>query len=285
MAGLISLLTMAVSPASLVFEIWRDSLSQPFRNPIGLILFLTPSLALVIVALLLFSGLNLYKEWKKASLDVGEGLQAQRKHVGKAVVAVFVLGALLLVTILHRLYWLTVWDNTYDPFGYLWLALPLLTTVFSTILLSMILPHRTKLPGFFFLFISTSMFVVSASAQRIDFRQLTDERAKRVSQAIESYYDREGQYPQDLQQLGFWYIFSLPEPVIIYGQNWCYDGGDDYYRLGYVYREHWSDPRLSGRVFSMNGETPVLHRMCDEEITALQIRHPDYPYTYWASDE
>lgn len=44
------------------------------------------------------------------------------------------------------------------------------------------------------------------------------------------------------------YVLSLPGPVIIYGQDWCHDGGDDYYRLGYVVCEHWSGPRLTGQV-------------------------------------
>ena len=82
------------------------------------------------------------------------------------------------------------------------------------------------------------MIAVSARAQSVDFRQLTEERAERASQAIETYCAREGRYPQDLRQLTPGYVLSLPGPVTIYGQDWCFDGGDDYYRLGYVYREH-----------------------------------------------
>jgi hypothetical protein len=129
------------------------------------------------------------------------------------------------------------------------------------------------------------MIAVSARAQRVDFRQLTEERAERVTQAIETYYAREGHYPQDLRQLTPWYALSLPGPVIIYGQEWCYDGGEDYYRLGYVYREHWSDPRLIGQIYKTKGEVPDLHGMCEEEVVALQKRYPDYPYEYWMDGE
>ena len=87
------------------------------------------------------------------------------------------------------------------------------------------------------------MFAVSARAQRVDFRQLKGERTGWTSQAIETYYARKGSYPQDLRQLTPWYVLSLPGPVIIYGQDWCYDGGDDYYRLG-TYTENTGATRV-----------------------------------------
>ena len=118
------------------------------------------------------------------------------------------------------------------------------------------------------------MIAVSARAQRVDFRQLTEERAERVSQAIETTYTRKGSYPQDLQHLIPWYVLSLPGPVTIYGQDWCYDGGEDYYRLGYVYREHWSDPDLHGRIYRAKGKVPDLPGICAEEIAALEKRYP-----------
>jgi len=134
-----------------------------------------------------------------------------------------------------------------------------------------------KWAGFLYsLLIPALMIAVSARAQRVDFRQLTEERAERVTQAIETYYAREGHYPQDLRQLVPRYVLSLPGPVIIYGQDWCYDGGEDYYRLGYVYREHWSDPDLHGRIYRTKGETLDLPGICAEEIAALENRYPAF---------
>jgi hypothetical protein len=120
------------------------------------------------------------------------------------------------------------------------------------------------------------MIAVSARAQRVDFRQLTEERAERVTQAIETYYAREGRYPQDLRQLVPRYVLSLPGPVIIYGQDWCYDGGEDYYRLGYLDREHWSDPRLFGRVYSAKGDSPLKVDVCQPAIDIYRAQHPDW---------
>jgi hypothetical protein len=135
------------------------------------------------------------------------------------------------------------------------------------------------------LIIPVLLIAVSALAQRVDFRQLTVERAKQVSQAIETSYDREGRYPQNLMQVTPWYMLSFPGPVIIYGQDWCYDGGDTYFRLGYVYREHWSDPRLIGQIYSAKGELSNLDPMCEDEVVALQKRYPGFMYEYWMEAE
>jgi hypothetical protein len=77
----------------------------------------------------------------------------------------------------------------------------------------------------------------------------------------------------------------VPNPVIIYGQEWCYDAGQDYYRIGYIYRQHWSDPRLIGKIHKTGGELPELPPMCEVEFVALQQSHPDYPYEYWVGGE
>jgi hypothetical protein len=263
-------------PAFVVNNIFTASPELPFE------LLLMPSVALLITALLLYSGLNAYKEWQNAGAVEGGGSQAQRKHAGRAAAVVFVVGALLLAKTLHHLYWFTVWDNTCDSIGYLLLLVPVPAALLSGVTLSITLSGRMKWTGFLYsLLILGLMIAVSARAQRVDFRQLTEERAERVTQAIETYHAREGHYPQDLRQLTPWYVLSLPGPVIIYGQDWCYDGGEDYYRLGYVYREHWSDPPTIGRIYKTKGEAPDLHDMCEEEIAALRNRYPYLFYEYY----
>jgi len=284
-AGLF-ILAGLVWPTSMLVENFSDRLSQPFGTLLAITLFMMPSMALVMAALLLYSGLNFYKEWQNGGAVKGGGSQAQRKQAGRAVVVVLVLSALLLTKTLYNLYWLTVWDNTYDSLGYYWLVVPVLAALFSGVMLSIARPGRTNLAGLLYsLLIPALMIAVSARAQSVDFCQLTEERAGRVSQAIESYYAREGRYPQDLRQLTPGYVLSLPGPVIMCGQDWCYDGGDDYYRLGYVYREHWSSPYLTGRIYKTKGEVPDLYRMCEEEVVALQKRYPDSRYEYWMEGE
>jgi hypothetical protein len=242
-------------------------------------LFLLPSLAIVGAALLLYSGLVLY-------FSANDDSQARPVRPKQLALISLILSIILIVKMLHNLYELTVWDNTYDPIEYLWLILPICAVLLSAFMLSVTLPGKTKLAGMIYLLLIPGLMItVSALAQRVDFRQETMKRAERTVHAIESYYAREGYYPEDLSQLTPRYILSLPKPMIIYGQEWCYASGDNYYRLGYVDREHWSDPRLIGRIYKAKGEIPDLHLMCKDEITAVQAHDPDYPYTYWKESE
>ena len=284
-AGLL-ILAVLFFPTSTLVKILPARLSQNSEAMTGFTFIMTLSTALIITALLLYSGLNLYKEWQNAGAGEDENSQTQRTHAGRTAAIAFVLSAILLATVLYNLYWFTVWDNTDDSLGYLWLIIPVLAALFSSEILLITLPGRTKVASILYLVIIPALMIaVSASAQLVDFRKLTVERAEQVNQSIETYYSQESRYPQDLQELTPGYVLSLPEPVIIYGQDWCYDGGDDYYRFGYVYREHWSDPRLIGQVYGTKGELPDLPRMCEGEVVALQERNPDYPYEYWMESE
>jgi hypothetical protein len=148
--------------------------------------------------------------------------------------------------------------------------IPILAALFCGGLLAFTLPGRTKWAGLYALLIPALMIAVSARAQAVDYRRLTEERAAQVSHAVEAYYAREGRYPQNLRQLTPRYLLSLPGPIIMNGQGWCYDGGDGYYRLGYLDREHWSSPILIPRAYRTGGQVPDLPGICDEQITALQ---------------
>jgi len=68
----------------------------------------------------------------------------------------------------------------------------------------------------------------------------------------------------------------LPVPFIIYGQDWCYEGGEDGYRLGYVDRSHWSDPNLFGHLYQASGSDAGASDLCADEIRRIQERDPGY---------
>ncbi len=276
-------------PAPVFVKLFPIQDGDPLGTPLAFTLLVIFSLALIVLALLLNSGLRLYKRWQDtdviASTAEHGDSEAQRKHTGRAVAAVLALSVLLLARALYNFYWFMVWDSTGDGLGYLWLPIPILVVLSSTFILFIVLPEKSKLSAFLFLLLIPAMIVIMASIQRVDFRQLTEERAARVNQAIEAYYTQKGHYPRNLRQLTPRYALSIPEPVIIYGQEWCYDGGDDYYRLGYIDREHWSAPHIIGQIYQTKGEAPNLYRMCEQEAVALQKRHPDFPYKYWVEGE
>jgi hypothetical protein len=227
------------------------------------ILLLLPA-ALVAAAALLYAGLKLYKEWQAASLeqDNDSALQVRRKYAKKAAIVALVLSVLVLIRALDKFYWFMVWDATYDPLGILWLPLPMLTVLGSGAVLFSRLPGKAKFASFAYLLLIPLLIVAVTFAGSVDFRQLTQARAEQVRQAIEAYNAWEGHYPENIQQLFPQYAVSLPGPTIIYGQDWCYQGGNDHYRLGYLDREHWSSPILFGRVYSAVGYSPLKADVC-----------------------
>jgi hypothetical protein len=284
MVGFMCLVTLCL-PASLITKIKPPSGSEPFGSSEALILFLLPSISIVVAGMLLYAGQNLHQEREKTSTQEEEATNRSRPTAGKAAFTLL-LGVLLLAKAVHSVYWLTVWDKTTDSLGYFWLAFPILAALLAGLILIYLLSGWKKLLGSLYIPIVSVMLVASsASAQRVNIHQLTLQRAERVNQAIEGYHTQEGRYPQNLRQLTPRYALTLPEPVTIFAQGWCYDGGEAYYRLGYLDRLHWSDPRLIGRVYKTAGELPDLHPMCEAEANALIGRAPRSPYKYWMESE
>jgi len=255
-------------------------MSGHFPSLANTVLFWMPPLAILIAAMLLYSGLNLYSMRKDPLME------EDSRRQGRFAILAIALSILLLVRVIYNLYDLTLWDNTYDPLEYIWLIVPILAAFISGVILFSALPDRMKITGILYpVLIPLLMILVSARAQNVDFRQETAGRAERIVQAISSYYERKGRYPEMLSKLSPWYILSVPHPMIIAGQDWCYESGEDYYRLGYLDREHWSDPRLIGRIYKTVGAAPDATPMCMQEFTAIQNGQPGYPYTYLMESE
>ena len=83
----------------------------------------------------------------------------------------------------------------------------------------------------------------------------TERRAAMIDQAIQRYRQDRGAYPQALSELTPGYLLYLPTPFIIPRQDWCYQGGPAYYRLGYINREYFSTP-TSVEIFASAGQPP-----------------------------
>lgn len=267
--GLFMLATLFL-PDSVIAAV-LSRLWQPFEDPSALAFLLIFPVSLIVTALLLHSGFSL---WEHTGNEADT--EAQRKQNRRTSAVLLCLSVLVLAKTLHDFYWRMVWDNTYDPLGYLWLLLPLLAVLCACTAM-LIAPAKPTRPAVFLtLLVIPVLIAVSTYAQSVDFRRLTEARAEGVSRALAAYYAHEGHYPQNLRQLTPWYSISLPGPVIIYGQDWCYQGGQDYYRLGYLSREHWSSPILFGKVYSTAGLSPLQTDVCQSAIDTYRAHHPDW---------
>jgi len=257
-------------PTSFYIKLFPPGDAEPFSASIALTILIIISAALIVAALLINSGLMSYQDRQNSYQDKNGG--------SIELWVVFTLSLLLLVKAIHNFYWFMIWDSTTDSLGIIWLSVSVWAVIFSSFTLIFTRSGMSKTIGYLNLLLIPVLIVIFA--QMGEFRQLTEARAEHVSRAIESYYAQTGQYPEDLRQLTPRYLLSIPAPVIIYGQDWCYNGGKDYYRLGYVDRQHWSDPRLIGQIYITKGELPDLPPMCQAEVTVIQNRYPDYPYEY-----
>ncbi len=276
------ILTVWFLPASSFLKLFPNQREEPFSTPLAFTLLVPISLSFIILAFLINTGVGQHIRWRIAEIAYYRNTKTDSKHTEKVVAVIVVLSALLLLGALYKFYWFMVWDSTYDGLGYLWLPIPILAILSSSIMLFIALPNGTKLAALFYLLLIPILIAVSTHTQRVDFRQLTEKRATQISQAIDAYYVREGHYPEELQQLTLRYMIAIPRPVIIYGQNWCYDGGTDYYRLGYLDREHWSSPNLIGQTSRTWGKIPDLPIICEPEAAAFMAQ---FPSPFWTFNE
>jgi hypothetical protein len=69
---------------------------------------------------------------------------------------------------------------------------------------------------------------------------------------------------------------TLREPVIIYGQDWCYHSGDNFYQLGYVSKEHWYSPILEVVTYKSQGEPVGEFSLCADQIANLKRSKPNF---------
>ncbi len=113
---------------------------------------------------------------------------------------------------------------------------------------------------------------------QLDPTEATEAGAARIRAAMETYYDRNGSYPQDLAQLVPFYLLHIPEPFMERGEGWCYQAGPDYYRLGYVWKPGFSPQweTIKIRITSSAGQPPEGPWECDLDLERIRQHWKDY---------
>ena len=272
-AGSIILIGLILAPTHR-FVIDSGRVLLPTATPGVLVISSLPSLGLFIAAFLLYSGLNLYKEYRSNDLANDWNLYEQRKQAGRSALVTLFLCVLLLVKSMHNLYWLLLWERTADGIGYIWMVFGPLPIAFVTgLMLLVILEGRQKLMGSLYLLVIPGLLIgIAVFTSRADLRQITEDRAEQVTRVIEAYHAQHGYYPRELRYLPSWGAPVLPQPAIIHGQGWCYEAGDDYYALGYLYHNDWSDPNLVRQVYKTVGKNPDIASICETEIAMYWLQ-------------
>jgi hypothetical protein len=188
----------------------------------------------------------------------------------RRVLLSLLLCAPLLFLVGYQIMLVSIWDVATDGIGglFLWLWVSV-TGIAAAMVLAWFSPGKRKLIALAFaVMVPLSML----RAQDIGTYGptgrwgmmpiiVTEQRAETVNQAIHSYYARNGHYPPALNDLMPWYLVYVSPPLIIPGETWCYEGGRDYFRLGYVYRESFSLP-TTVRIHASVGNPPDTAWVC-----------------------
>jgi len=182
----------------------------------------------------------------------------------------------LLSGIIYTYIWLWIWDGMDDGvrFILLWMATAL-TAVSIGLMIGMISIGWRRWLGI--PFAGAVLALIYGSVVGIGNKYsnyvVTEERAQHIQDAIESFHAKTSWYPLDLSELTPREMLRIPRPMIVPGQNWCYQGGPNYFRLGLVYREHWSSPYFSVRVYASAGNIPDGSWECDERLVEVKTEY------------
>lgn len=265
--GLLALICLALFNGAAI-----DTLSLPADPPpawlpaLSVVVFLAlPGLVVATVAALASTGLRLLHSFG------ADARVSWKPAAGRLALAV-----LLLVYFAYTLVWVGIWDGTDDGIG----ALALMIVSFLAATAAGVVIGMTSTGGRRWLGLVSPVLVavgVSWAAFRLgnsfSLHAITETRAARIQAAVERFRATTGRYPGELGELIPGELWWIPKPMILRGQGWCYQGGADYYRLGAIYREHWSSPLLSVRVYAAAGNPPGTSWSCDEKFAELNARY------------
>lgn len=250
------LLLGALALSGFDLQPWIDYSQAPAsaRSLYGSIIFSLHSFAvtgnITLAGMLVVSGLEAVPRWRLAL-----------SRFALAIIAVLIPVYLILAAIL--------WDNAEDGLSAVGIFV---TGFFTSIACGLLLGWRLRrwgpLLGVVFPMAITMLLSASISAgMRIDNIAVTEARATQINRAIQRYYQSHENYPPALSHLVPGYLLRIREPVIIRGHGWCYEGGPDYYRLGYVFRPIFSAPASTYRInLYAVGEPPHPHWPCEAEL-------------------
>lgn len=181
------------------------------------------------------------------------------------------LAVVLLAALAIQIYWFSIWDQTSDGLGGIWFTTQgTVVAIGAGMLLAAARP--TRLAGLLFA-VLTPLLLYGAFRMGWDvsYHAITEARAARIAAALERFHARQGHYPQRLAELTPRDLLWVPGPVILQGEDWCYQAGAGGYRLGSFYREFFSLP-LSLRIYAQAGAIPETAWDCDARLEELKAR-------------
>ncbi len=137
----------------------------------------------------------------------------------------------------YQIFIASVWDVATDGLGgiFLWMIVSV-SAVASALVMAWQLPTtRQPITLVFAIVLSLSMWCAHWIGSHSPGGQwgespsyITERRAERIAHAIQGYYADQGRFPNSLNDLFPQNLVYVPRPIMIPGQTWCYEGGEDF---------------------------------------------------------
>ncbi|MCL5995983.1 MAG: hypothetical protein M1546_08000 [Chloroflexi bacterium] len=178
------------------------------RLPFAVLMSVLPGAVVPLAAVLFSTGLQRLPQPQK----INQGISALRPWA--PVLLRLGLALLLLGYYVYTIVWLSIWDQTSDGLGGVWLSTQAqLVSVGAGMFMVMSTTGKRRAAGAIFA-VLVPLLVTQANrwGWDVSYHALTEERAAHIRSAVESYHARNGRYPEALGELvPRDLLFGLPE--------------------------------------------------------------------------
>jgi hypothetical protein len=185
-----------------------------------------------------------------------------------------VLALIFLAGVSYQMYWDGIWSSAHDrafedhlPFAHF------LFSMLAGVMLTLTLRGSRRWMGPIYILLVTSIAVLMLTlGWGVSAFEMTELRAAVVNNAINDYDQENGAYPASLAELSPRYLLFLPPPVIVRTGGWCYQSGDEFYRLGYISGDFtYFDRDFKIETHAQAGDMPASSWNCDELLAKFNL--------------
>ncbi|MEJ2709351.1 MAG: hypothetical protein P8074_17200, partial [Anaerolineales bacterium] len=224
-------------------------------------------------ALQIASGVSMLLAIFLSGAVVYGGLRGEEKLDSGEVLKRLVLVVLLISGIAYQVFWDGIWSAAHArafedhlPFAHFILSLAV------GVVLAIALRGWRRLAGpIFVLLLSGATTLALILGWNVSAFELTQQRAAKIDAQVVHFYQDNSRYPSDLAELTPRYQLYLPPPVVVSQGGWCYQGDEDYYRLGYVSGQFtYFTQNFDIEVYAQAGEPPAGGWNCDEILAGIE---------------
>jgi hypothetical protein len=184
----------------------------------------------------------------------------------------------LWINLVYTIFWVSIWDHTDNGLGAVWMAI---TASFLSIAAGGLIMERRKgwlrTVGWIYLLPVTALiWAAFGIGIRYPYLPILEHRAVVIQEAIQKYYEQNGAYPSTLSELVPSQLLWVPRQVVLRSEEWCYQGGQDYYRLGVFWRDRFSS-LIEAKTYASQGNPPTAGWACQENLVKMKFKYDPAP--------